>query len=322
MKRSTRVCLIIAAALMLLGILLFTCAIAATDFNFASGFNTAKYETTTHEITEKFDSISVDTDTADINILPATDNAVKVLCFEQENLFHKVSVKDGTLTVELVDERRWFEHITFFNIHSPMINVYLPEAEYRALNIAASTSDIDIAREFSFESLNIHVSTGDVTCYASAKEIIKMRASTGRITLEDLSAGAIDITTTTGGIRASNITCAGDLKTSVSTGKTKLSSVTCKNLFSTGNTGDITLIDVIATERFDIERSTGDVEMEACDAAELIIITDTGDVDGSLLSEKVFVVRSDTGDIDVPKTTSGGICEITTDTGDIEIYVK
>ena len=108
----------------------------------------------------------------------------------------------------------------------------------------------------------------------------------------------------------------------VSTGKTKLSDVTCKNLISTGSTGDITLTDVIATERFDIERSTGDVEMEACDAASLIILTDTGEVEGSLLSDKVFVVRTDTGDIDVPKTTSGGICEITTDTGDVEIYIK
>ena len=54
-------------------------------------------------------------------------------------------------------------------------------------------------------------------------------------------------------------------------------------------------------------------------AAEILIKTDTGDVKGSLLSEKVFVVQTDTGSIDVPKTVSGGRCEITTDTGDIKI---
>ncbi len=322
MKKSTIVCLIVAASLMLVGILLFTTAMAATNFNFISGFNMAKYETAIYEITEKFDSISIDTNTADINLLPATDGKVKVLCFEQENLAHDVTVEDGTLKVKLVDERRWFEHITFFNTHSPTINVYLPEAEYAALTIDAATSDVDVAREFSFESVDIKVTTGDVKCYASASAALKVKASTGCVSIEDLSAGSVDITTTTGSVRASRITCEGDFKVGVSTGKTKLSSVTCKNLISTGNTGDVKLADVIASERFDIERSTGDIEMEACDAASLIILTDTGEVEGSLLSDKVFVVRTDTGDIDVPKTTSGGICEITTDTGDVEIYIK
>ena len=50
--------------------------------------------------------------------------------------------------------------------------------------------------------------------------------------------------------------------------------------------------------------------------------TDTGDVKGSLLSEKIFIPTTDTGDVDVPKTVTGGRCEITTDTGDIKITVK
>ena len=59
--------------------------------------------------------------------------------------------------------------------------------------------------------------------------------------------------------------------------------------------------------------------MKECDAAEIFVETDTGDVKGSLLSEKVFIPKSDTGDIKVPKTVTGGRCEITTDTGDIKI---
>lgn len=322
MKRSTIVCLIVAASLILAGVLLFTCAIATSGFNFISGFNMKEYETTSHEITEEFDSISIDARTADINVLPATDGKVTVLCFEQENLTHDVSVKDGTLTVKLVDERRWFEHITFFNLHSPTISVYLPEAEYAALAINSNTSDVDVARDFSFESVDIRLSTGDVKCYASVNEALKIKVSSGHVTVGDLTAGSVDITTTTGDIRAENVTCEGDFKVGVSTGKAKLSGVTCQSLISTGNTGDVTLIDVIATERFDIERTTGDVDMQACDAAELRILTDTGDVEGSLLTDKVFVVRTDTGDIDVPRTTSGGICEITTDTGDVDIYIK
>ena len=55
---------------------------------------------------------------------------------------------------------------------------------------------------------------------------------------------------------------------------------------------------------------------------EVFITTDTGNVDGSFLTDKVVLTQTDTGDVDVPKLTSGGRCEITTDTGDISISIK
>ena len=71
-----------------------------------------------------------------------------------------------------------------------------------------------------------------------------------------------------------------------------------------------------------MERSTGDVRFDRCDAASLEIKTGTGDVTGSLCSEKVFIARSDTGHISVPETVNGGKCSITTDTGDIIITLS
>jgi hypothetical protein len=43
---------------------------------------------------------------------------------------------------------------------------------------------------------------------------------------------------------------------------------------------------------------------------------------GTLLSSKVFIIKTDTGDVDVPKSTVGGRCEITTSTGDVEISIN
>ena len=79
---------------------------------------------------------------------------------------------------------------------------------------------------------------------------------------------------------------------------------------------------VIASEKFSIERRTGDVKLDGCDAAEIKILTDTGDVNGSFGSEKIFFVETDTGDVNVPKSLTGGKCEITTDTGDIYITIE
>ena len=71
-----------------------------------------------------------------------------------------------------------------------------------------------------------------------------------------------------------------------------------------------------------IKRSTGKVEFNQCDADTIYVKTNTGSVTGSLLSEKVFITDTDTGKVDVPKTITGGRCEITTDTGNIIISVE
>jgi hypothetical protein len=91
----------------------------------------------------------------------------------------------------------------------------------------------------------------------------------------------------------------------VTTGDVKLDGVTCESLTSTGDTGDILLKRVIVAGEMKVERSTGDVELDASDAATILIRTSTGDVEGTLLSEKIFMVSTSTGDKDVPKTTGG-----------------
>ena len=70
-----------------------------------------------------------------------------------------------------------------------------------------------------------------------------------------------------------------------------------------------------------VGRSTGDVTLRRCDAGELKITTSTGDVSGSLRTEKVFLTKTGTGRVEVPASTSGGTCEITTKTGDIKLSV-
>lgn len=84
------------------------------------------------------------------------------------------------------------------------------------------------------------------------------------------------------------------------------------------DTGEVSISGLVF-ERMEIQDGVGDVIFDACDAGEISVTTDTGDVTGTLLTEKVFYTHTDTGSVNVPRTTTGGRCEITTDTGDIEI---
>lgn len=103
----------------------------------------------------------------------------------------------------------------------------------------------------------------------------------------------------------------------LSTGDVNLTDVKCDNFALNCSTGDTKLKNVIATQKINIKHTTGDIKLDKCDADEIILTTTTGDVKGSLLSDKSFICNTKTGDINVPKSTSGEKCEITTSTGDI-----
>ena len=321
MKKATMVWLIVAASLVLAGLLTVTCALTVAQWDFTN-LSSTKLETNTHEIPEAYQNISVVTDTADVVFIPCEGEKTSVVCHESVKETHRVEVRDGTLIIELVDTRKWYDYINIgINFDSPKITVSLPEGAYGTLTHKGSTGDVDIPDAFSFESMDIAVSTGDVTCAASVTGAMKIKASTGDIKVGDLSAGELSLSVSTGKVSASAVTVEGDMSIRVSTGKSNLTDVTCKNFTSTGNTGGITMINVVVAEKMSVTRSTGDVKFDRCDAAEIAIVTDTGDVTGTLRSEKIFLPKSDTGDIDVPESVSGGKCRITTDTGDIRIIV-
>ncbi len=320
MRKSVIVWLVIATVLVVIGFVMFAAVMTANGWDFTA-LSTVKYETNTYEIGEEFHHVSIKTATADIVFLPSEDGTCKVVCYEEDHAKHLATVREDTLTVEVFHKKKWYHHIGI-SFGTPKLTVYLPQTEYGKLLIEESTGDIEIPQTFGFESVDITASTGDVKCQASASGDVRIKASTGKIDIENISVRSLSLSVTTGNVSVSGVSCEGDVTVGVSTGKTYLTDVSCKNLTSSGNTGDLFLKNVIVAESFSIERSTGKVKFDGCDAAEIFVKTDTGDVTGTLLSEKVFVTTTDTGKVEVPRSVSGGRCEITTDTGDIRISIR
>ncbi len=315
MHKKTKIWLIAASSLLLIGGLIFGGVMTVLNWDF-SKLSTVKYETSTHEIKENYQNISIVTNTADIVLVPAEGADASITCYEQKNVSHTVTVKDDTLTIEVNDTRKWYEYIGI-NFGSPKITVSLPRGDYGTLCIKNSTGDVEIPTDYRFESIDITESTGNVTNYASASGPIKIKTSTGNICTQNISADTLDLSVTTGSVTITGATCQGNINITVSTGKTSITDSRCKNVISSGNTGNISLKNVIATEKFSIERSTGNVTFDNSDAAEIFAQTDTGDIGGSLLTSKIYIVDNKTGKVIVPQSVSGGKCEINTDTGDI-----
>ena len=321
MSKAAKIWLIVAASLTFVGLVIFGGTIFMLNFDFTN-FTTGKFETNEHVITESYESIYVDTNTAHITFLPSEDGTTSVTCYEIRNQRHTVSVNDGTLSVKFLDTRKWYEHIHIgIWWDTPKITVYLPEGEYASLVINEHTGDIDVPKDFKFGDINVSASTGDVYLCASATGSVEIETSTGDIIVNGISAGSLDLSVTTGAINVSAVVCEGEFELEVDTGKAKLTDVSCKSFESDGDTGDLTLENVFASGEISIERDTGDVIFSKCDASAIYVETSTGDVKGTFLSDKIFFAQSNTGKIRVPKSTSGGVCEIKCSTGDIDIDI-
>lgn len=317
MNRAAKIWLIVGAALIVFGVLLFVAALAMSRWNIHA-LSTEELVTDTYPVDEPFHSITVLTDTADITFAPSEDGNCRVVCRERKKEKHHVFVRDDALWVEMPQSRDQRVHFSIVT-ESPSITLYLPETVCAALRIEESTGVVEIPTDFRFGNISISATTGSVRCMASADGELSIRLSTGDMELENVSAGSLKLSTTTGGIRVRDAVCAGRMEVSVKTGFAELTDVSCLALTSGGSTGDLNLKNVVAAERISAERSTGGIWLDGCDAGELYLKTTTGSVSGSLLTEKVFLIETNTGHMDVPKTIAGGRCEITTNTGDIEI---
>lgn len=270
--------LIAAAILVLVGCLLLAVVMSGIKWNFTK-LATTQYETNRHEFSEAWENLSIYTKTADVVLKPAADGKTTVVCCEQENAKHTVTVKDGTLEIRLVDERKWYEHIGI-NFQSPSITLYIPQSQCGDLTVESSTGDVEIAEGFQFDRVDLELTTGDIR-------------------LQQLTAEALELELTTGDVQ--------------------LTDIHCKTLNAEGTTGKMALKNVIAAETLTLELSTGSIRFDGCDAGEIKAETSTGSITGSLLTPKIFYAESNTGKVTVPRTTTGGICELTTTTGSIKI---
>jgi len=316
---KTKKWIIAGAALVCAGLVTCTAAMAVLGFDFKK-LSTVKLAENTYEVSGTFSNISINCDTEDISFARSEDGSCKVLCYEEENDRHQVSVENDTLNISRKNRHK----LHFFSIFadSPKITVYLPQETYADLTVSGDTGYVAVTDAFSFANINISLDTGDINCMAGVSGTLKIQTDTGDISLSGISPAELTLISDAGDMELRDLQVGGTLSIREDTGDVTMQNVTCRNLTAEGSAGDLSMTDVTAEEAFDLKRDTGDISFSGCDAASITVRTDTGDVSGTLRSDKVFLVKSDTGDIDVPKTVEGGRCEITTDTGDIQIRVQ
>ena len=256
----TRIWIVIAIVLIVIGAVLGGVSFAALDYDYKA-LNTADYETTEFEVKEDFKNISLNADTENIFFETSDNSTCKIVCYSDRKDRYQVGVSEDTLM--LTKDHTVKIHLGLVT-ESPKITVYLPKDTYETLFVDADTGNVTLPGTFSFDTVTV-------------------KLDTGKINMDSSVSGDISLTTDTGKIYLRNVDTDGKLT---------------------------------------IRTQTGDVTLEGCDASEVSIKTDTGDVTGSFLTGKTITADSDTGKVNIPQSSTGGTCDITTDTGNINVYVK
>ena len=316
MKKSTKLSIIAAVILIIIGAAIFIGTMTDLGWNFRE-LTTLQFKTNTHKDITPITDITIETGTADITFALNTDNSTKVVCYELEKAYHEVSFESGNLRIRELDTRKWYDHIGI-NFGSPKITIYLPKENFGALNIHCTTGDILIPENFEFESMNITATTGDIETDANVTGPIKIKTDTGDICVQNAAPRTLDLTASTGKITVSDVVCYSDIHLNVSTGKINLYNVRCSNLYSAGSTGSFTANNLLSSKQLVVNRNTGNVTLTDCDATNINIQTTTGDITGSLLTGKIFSAEVGTGKVSLPDNFPGGTCVLVTSTGDIK----
>ena len=172
--------IIAAIVLISVGILLFTGALIAADFDY-SKLGGTKHVTNTYALEGEFDNIDISVDEADVIFKPVDEGGARAVCVEREKVRHTVEVENGTLRIRAVDRRNPFDHLSFFS-KSLSITVYLPRND--------------------FDNISIHTATGDVRFDSLTANEIKLKTSTGDIRVSSVDcAGTVSAAVSTGDIR-------------------------------------------------------------------------------------------------------------------------
>ena len=213
--------------------------------------------------------------------MPSEDNTCKVVCVEQTENPHVVSIEDNTLKVSQND-LKWYKNIGI-STASPKITIYLPKTGFKSITDDKITGDTALGF-FSANNLSISVTTGDVSISNFVCEDLDIRIITGDIFLKNILCKNLNSTGVTGDIDLESVLADGNLQISRTTGDIRFDCCDANDLKINITSGDVTGT-LWSEKKFIASTTTGDVDVPASiKGGKCEITSTTGDIKISLVN--------------------------------------
>ena len=217
-------------------------------------------ETREYEIKANFENITIKADTANIKLILSENQSSRVVCEEEKNAKHSVTVKENTLRIEVADNKKWYEDLDI-NLSAPKITIYLGKSEYGNISLETDTGNIWLANIIATGKLEAETDTGDVNVQVCNAAAAFIEADTGNVLLENLVVtGKLAIETDTGNVKFAACD-ASEVFIETDTGNVTGSFLTDKTIFAQSETGKIDIPKVIVDEKCEIITDTGNIKI-------------------------------------------------------------
>ena len=339
MKRSYKRILCISALAFLLGCVLVMSAFLMIGFDFLR-LDSRNMVKTEQVIEGEFSDIEISNLQQDLRVVASPDGVCRISYYGNERLSVATVIEDGVLRIVMQDMRDWQDYINIVSASDETAVLYLPAGNYGALRVKAGASmDLVLEREICLARLEAQISSGNIDSLAQITDGVDIKGSSGRLHLENISGGNVTIEDSSGDVvlkhcRAAQTTLtlfsgsielvdvSGEILATTSSGDIVIEDAALATLTLKTSSGDVELKRTVVQTELRIETSTGDIKMERSDAAHMILVTGTGDMELELLRGKGYYVKTGTGSVSHPEhDTNGGLCNVTTSTGDVMITV-
>ena len=300
MKKGTKIAMIIAVFMIVMGTALCVIAFGANGFRFTN-FGAYNYQLETYSPEGDITSVEISDTEYDIEVLPSEDGKCTVTCYDSEKIFHSVKVENGALSIKRTDVRVWYERIGIFMFCDidMTVRVYLPEDEYESIKAKSLSGNISVEGELGFGSADLQSTSGNISFTSSADEL-KLKSTSGEVNADGFAAKKLSVQTTSG--------------------KIGLSDISVESIEVASTSGEIYCSAVTASGKSSYESVSGNVKLDGCDGGEMILKTVSGNIWGTLLSEKDFTVSTVSGNINIPDSVDdAGSCSIKTISGNVKI---
>lgn len=297
---------VIAAVLLVAGLLLLTGGFAMAGFNPGNLGTGGKYTEKTYETEKKLVSISVEDANTDVEIEASRDGSFHMTYRENEKNHYEITDGGGSLLIVKKSTRKWYDG--FFSM----------DFEKKTLSLSVPA---DFAGSLTVKTSNNHVSVLDINA-----SDVDIRTSNGRIDAEKIgTSGSVGFVTSNGSIDVSDGVIGGDLVCRTSNGKIILEKISCMNAEAETSNSTVSAFSFDSGGRIDLQTSNGRIEVGGIGfGTELYLRTSNGSVRGEIpgsLSGYTVSSRTSNGKNNLPESMKSGDKKITviTSNGDIDM---
>lgn len=288
-----------------------------------------EFEEKTLTLTEPFTKININTLNSSIELLPSPDGVCRIVCSDNEKLYHQISVSGSQLNINQNADWQWYEMLNgLFQKDSLSLRVYLPEAEYMLLHAYSGSGDITIAPDFRFQTVNTYTKRGNTEATALYAENLTICSVSGDLILRELAAANDIYLESISGFMQIEKLSAVNVTTHASGGRTVLENIASDYLRATTVSGDIHMTGSSFRNTTYFETGSGSIAIADSNCAEQSLQTSSGSVTLQNITGDSLNARTESGAILIENalynssllcvTTSGEIQFLGLDSGTLE----